>query len=134
MMILAYKGMLFCNWLAWSRLRQKKAIFCQTACQLTSYAFLYFFSPCVVFLKRSPRLLSEKTDLPAALGSFFDPAPLQQDSMLKYKPSGLPPELSGSLGLQPHWDAAWTLFPKPSHSTQAQSPCLATTPSRAIGL
>jgi hypothetical protein len=29
--------------------------------------------------------------VPAALGSFFDPAPLQQDSMLKYKPSGLPP-------------------------------------------
>ncbi len=47
------------------------------------------FSPCVVFLKRSPRLLSEKTDLPAALGSFFDPAPLQQDSMLKYKPFSL---------------------------------------------
>jgi hypothetical protein len=39
--------------------------------------------PCVVFLKPSPRLLSEKTDLPAAFGSFFDPAPLQQDSMLK---------------------------------------------------
>jgi hypothetical protein len=50
------------------------------------------FSPCVVFLKRSPRLLREKTDLPAALGSFFDPAPLQQVSMLKYKPSGLPLE------------------------------------------
>jgi hypothetical protein len=58
--------------------------------------------PCLVFLKPSPRLLSEKTDLPAALGSFFDPAPLQQDSMLKYKPSGLPPELSSSLGLQSH--------------------------------
>jgi hypothetical protein len=29
--------------------------------------------------------------VPAALGSFFDPAPLQQNSMLKYKPSGLPP-------------------------------------------
>ena len=58
--------------------------------------------PFVIFLKPSPRLLSEKTDLPAALGSFFDPAPLQQDSMLKYKPSGLPPELSGSLGLQSH--------------------------------
>jgi hypothetical protein len=29
-------------------------------------------------------------------------------------------QISDSLGLQFHWDAAWTLFPKPSHSTQAQ--------------
>ena len=37
-----------------------------------------------------------------------------------------------SLGIQSHWDVAWTLFPQPSRLTQSQAPCLTLSPSSNV--